>query len=290
MPAELPGVRLAGIGDEAAPDIDRQIEAHRRLGWDTIELRNIDGVPLAELDKAAFDKMAIAIAAAGLNVVCLDSRIANWARPISTDFELDAAELAALIPQCATLGTRYIRIMSYPGDGRNDVDWAREVKRRIRELALRAADAGVVLLHENCAGWAGADAMRMTELLAEVGSPALRLLFDIGNGVAYGYDAYDILRQVVDLVAHVHIKDAIGTVEAAHYVLPGTGDCRVAECLRLLLEHGYQGVWSIEPHLNVRPHDKQLDPGDDGLTDFVDYGRHLERLITDSALEPAWTG
>ena len=34
---------LTGIADEAAHDIDGQIKVHQELGWNTIELRMVDG-------------------------------------------------------------------------------------------------------------------------------------------------------------------------------------------------------------------------------------------------------
>ncbi|MER6379281.1 sugar phosphate isomerase/epimerase family protein [Streptomyces sp. NPDC001250] len=276
-----PGVRYAGIGDEAAADLAGQIRAHRLLGWSAIELRDIDGTALADLDDAAFDHVVEALREARLDVVCVDSRIANWARPVTGDFELDRGELERLAPRCAALGTRHVRVMSYPNDPDaplGEPDWARRTIDRMRRLARQAEDAGLVLLHENCAGWAGADAARALRLLAEVDSPALRLLFDTGNGVAYGYEAYDLLTELVDRVDHVQIKDARAEAGEAVYTLPGEGSCRVADCLRLLLDHGYTGTWTIEPHRAVRPHEGRTDAGRDGIEEFVRYGRALEAL------------
>ncbi|MFF5258475.1 sugar phosphate isomerase/epimerase family protein [Actinomadura viridis] len=282
-------LRYAGIGDEAAPGLDAQVTAIRRLGWDTIELRSVDGVPLAELDEAAFGRVAGTLADAGIGTVCVDSRIANWGRPVTGPFEADVEELEALVPRCAALGTRYVRVMSYPNDGLDEPDWRREVLRRMRALAERAEDAGLVLLHENCSGWAGTSAERMLTLLAETG-PALRLVFDIGNGVPYGYSAYDVLTEVVEHVEHVQIKDAGGDAEAPVYTFPGEGRARVADCLRLLVAHGYRGVLSIEPHISVRPHEHLNDAGDAGVDTFVAYGRALERLVEREVLGGGGTG
>ncbi|WP_079053810.1 sugar phosphate isomerase/epimerase family protein [Streptomyces graminilatus] len=276
-----PGIRFAGIGDEAAPGLAGQVRAHQLLGWSAVELRDIDGTALADLDDAAFDRVAGALREAGLDVVCVDSRIANWARPITGDFTLDSGELARLAPRCAALGTRHIRVMSYPNDPAAPLaepEWARLVVDRMSRLARQAEDAGLVLLHENCAGWAGADAARALRLLSEVDSPALRLVFDTGNGVAYGYEAYDLLTELVPWVDHVQVKDARAEAGGAVYTLPGEGSCRVADCLRLLLHHGYTGTWSIEPHRTVRPHEGRTDAGQDGITEFVRYGRALETL------------
>jgi len=274
-------ITFAGIGDEAGSSIAAQIEAHRLLGWSTIELRSIDGTALADLDDGAFDHVAAALGQAGLSVVCVDSRIANWARPITGDFGLDLDELDQLGKRCAALGTRYVRVMSYPNDGLDDLEWGARVRRRTRILAERAEALGLVLLHENCAGWAGTDADRARRLVEEVDSPAFRLLFDIGNGVAYGYEAYDMLVPLLPWVEHVHVKDARSENGEAVYTLPGEGVCRVADCMRLLLDAGYTGAWTMEPHLQVRPHEGRTDAGADGLAAFVEYGRAMERLAAE---------
>lgn len=274
----------AGVGDEAGAGLDEQVAAVERLGWHTIELRSVDGVALADLDDVGFARVAGRLADAGIGTVCVDSRIANWGRPISTPFETDLAELTALAPRCAALGTRYVRVMSYPNDGLSEPDWRREVLRRMRVLADRAEAAGLVLLHENCSGWAGTSAERMLTLLEEVGSPALRLVFDTGNGVPYGYSAYDVLTRVVEHVEHVQVKDASGDRSDPVYTFPGEGRARVADCLRLLAANGYRGVVSIEPHLSVRPHEQRLDAGDGGVSTFVAYGRALERLVAHEVL------
>lgn len=272
------GIRLSGIGDEAGASLTTQITALTTLGWDTVELRTVDGTAVADLGEAEFERTVRRLADAGLGVSCVDSRIANWARPVTGDFADDLRELEVLATRCARLGTDRVRVMSYPNDGLPEDRWRAEVLARMTELTARAEDAGLVLLHENCAGWAGTRADRMLELLDHVGSPALRLLFDTGNGVAYGYQAYDLLPDIAPHIAHVHIKDAVGTPDDVRYTLPGHGGCRVPDALRLLLDQGYTGVWSIEPHINVRPHESIAPAGEGVLGAFLDYGRELERL------------
>ncbi|MBZ4020226.1 sugar phosphate isomerase/epimerase family protein [Streptomyces purpurogeneiscleroticus] len=276
----LPGIRYAGIGDEAAPDLPGQLEALRRLGWPSIELRTVDGTAIADLNDHAFARLAGGLDAAGVDVVCVDSRIANWARPITGRFEDDLDELRILARRCATLGTRYIRVMSYPNAGLSEADWGRRALRRMTNLVHEAEQHGLVLLHENCSGWAGTRADRMLDLLQHVDNPALRLLFDIGNGVPYGYDARAVLDAVIGHVAHVHVKDARPRAgDQVDYTLPGDGESGVRECLTALLRHGYTGAWSIEPHTHLRPHDDHNATDDDGIAAFVRYGRSLERLV-----------
>lgn len=282
---------LAGIGDEAALGIDGQIAAVTELGWHTVELRTVDGIPLADLPEAAFDRAVGALADAGVDVVAVDARIGGWARPVTGDFTADLDELDVLARRCARLGTRYVRVMSYPNDAHSPLDraaWEAEVLGRTAVLAHRAADAGLVLLHENCSGWAGTDAERMVRLLDVTGGAGFGLLLDTGNGSAYGYDNHALLRRLLPWtrnIHHVHIKDAaLGPDGRPAYREPGAGELRIAEGLRLLLDHGYTGAFSLEPHIAVRPHENHRETPEECHAAFVRCGRALQRLLDDSVL------
>ncbi|MGW1752090.1 sugar phosphate isomerase/epimerase family protein [Streptomyces sp. NPDC002092] len=279
---------LAGIGDEAAPGTDGQLAALRHLGWNAIELRTVDGTALADLSAAAFNTLTRRLADAGVTVIGVASRIGNWSRPVTGDLAVDLAELDVLAERCAALGCRLVRIMSYPNDGLTETEWADRVLARTAVLADRAERAGLVLVHENCAGWAGDRADRALRLLRGVGSPALRLLFDTGNGVPYGYRAPDMLQDLAPYVAHVHIKDAVRTPDGTTaYTLPGEGGAEVAACLRILAAHGYTGALSLEPHLAVRPHDGLVRAGEDAGALFVRAGQALTRLLRTMKAAPA---
>ncbi|MGW5348926.1 sugar phosphate isomerase/epimerase family protein [Streptomyces sp. NPDC004031] len=276
---------LTGIGDEAALGVAGQIAAVTALGWRSVELRTIDGTPVADLSRADFDRAAGTLADAGVAVSAVDARIGGWARPVTADFTADLAELDVLARRCARLGASRIRVMSFPNDGLGAAEWEREVLRRFAELARRAQALGVTLLHENCAGWAGADPARMLRLLDAAG-PALALLHDTGNGPAYGYDAFALLTRLLpyaDRIAHVHVKDALTAPgRPPRYCEPGTGDLRVAETLRLLLSHGYRGALSIEPHIAVRPHEAHRAPEDRCAAAFHRCGLALTRLLDET--------
>jgi sugar phosphate isomerase/epimerase len=276
MCADWPLGGYAGIGDEAAADIAGQVGAVTALGWPAIELRTVGGTPLAALRPRRFAEVADAVSAAGLRVVCVDSRIGDWSRPATGHIGHETEELAVLARRCATLECRFVRIMSWPRDGLSDTGWRRAVLDRAKRLATQAEQAGLTLLHENCAGWAGTSAERALELLASVGSPALRLLFDVGNGIEYRYRALDLLRDLVPHVAHVHVKDAVRTSDGVRYTLPGEGECEVADCLRLLAAHGYRGALSIEPHLATRPHEHRFTGSECG---FRAAGRRLAGMV-----------
>lgn len=272
--------RCCGIGDEAAKDFPSQIATIVRLGWSSMELRSIDGTPFADLDDAQFEAIATALSEAGIDVPVVCSRIGSWARDRDAAFEDDLKELRRIGARARALGTRFVRVMSYPA-----LETALQGKRiaieRMRRLVDAAGETGLVLLHENCVGWAGgAHPERVLELIYEVASSALRVLFDVGNGLAYGYDARTLLEQVLPLVAHVHVKDGIRTGNDVRWVPPGEGEAHVEDCVARLLVHGYDGLFSMEPHMFTIPHQGIQAAEGEAVESFVAYGRRFEELVS----------
>jgi len=278
--ADWSGV-LGGIGDEAAGDLAGQIAVQLELGWRHLELRTVAGVALADLTAPGRAELVDAVATAGLSVPCLDSRIGGWARSVTTPFDDDLHELDVLAGLAHALGTRYVRVMSYPNDGLSEPDWRAEVLRRFGVLARRAERLGVVLLIENCSGWAGTSAERVAEILDVAASPALRLLFDIGNPVAHGYDGLAYLGELVRWVEHVHVKDALAPGGGADTVFtaPGRGEARLVECIQMLYAKGYGGVLAVEPHVAVQPHLGRRATPAEVRASYVDYCGELVALL-----------
>jgi len=274
---------LSGISDEAGQAIEVQIRAHQELGWKHLELRMVDGVNVAQLSDDAFARVAEKVLAADMTVSCFRSAIANWARPITQDFAVDVDDLRRSIPRMHQLGTPFIRVMSYPNHPEAPVAeaaWRAESIRRMKALAEIAEDGGVVLAHENCSGWGGLSAENSNELLREVDSPALKVVFDTGNPVTYGQNSWDYYQAVYSDIAYVHIKDAIREAAGDRYVLCGEGEGYVKEIVGDLLARGYDGGFSIEPHLAAIIHTGQQAHSDEELyASYVAYGRRLEEIV-----------
>jgi sugar phosphate isomerase/epimerase len=274
---------FSGISDEAGQSIDTQIKAHRELGWQHLELRMVDGTNLTMLSDEAFDEVYRKVTDAGMSVSCFSSAIANWARTITCDPNIDIEDLKRAIPRMHRFGTRYIRVMSYPNDKNNplsDHEWRDEAVRRMKTLARMAEDGGVILCHENCSGWGGQSAENSNYLLDAVDSPALRVVFDTGNPVTYGQDAWDYYTTVYPHIEYVHIKDARKVDGQDVYTYCGEGDGRVRDILRDLLGKGYAGGLSIEPHLGAVIHTGQKASNEDQLyASYTEYGRRLMKLV-----------
>ncbi len=276
---------FAGIADEAGRPIARQIAAHQELGWTEIELRMVGSANLTDVDDATFEATLEAVGAAGLHVCCFASQLANWSRPITTDFAVDVAELTRAIPRMQRMGTTYIRCMSYPNADWAGDAWRDEAVRRLRELSRMAEDGGVILAHENCNGWGGESPANTLELLERVDSPAFRLVFDTGNPFVHRQHAYAYLEAVIDHVVHVHIKDGYLDGEKNVFTYPGEGSCRVGDCIRLLIERGYDAGYSIEPHIASIIHlgDATMDKEQVMYESYLTYGRKLMALYDRAA-------
>jgi len=276
---------ISGIADEASPQLVRQIQAHEALGWKHIELRNVDGMNWTDLPQEAFDRYASELDAHGLQASCFASQIANWSRPIDGDLEKDVAELRRAIPRMQRLKAPFIRCMSYPNSKPPlpDPAWRGEVVRRLKILTQMAADAGITFVHENCNGWGGLGPEQTLDLLADIGSPFFRLVFDTGNPVPYGQDSWGYYQMVRDHVAYVHVKDyVLGPGGKEQAVFPGEGKGAVREIARDLLGRGYQGGFSIEPHITSVIHlGKTASDPELAYRTYVEYGRRFEKLLNE---------
>ncbi len=274
---------VSGIADEAAPELGRQLAAHRELGWNYIELRMIEGTNLTDVSDDAFAGIVDALAEADMKVSCFAAQLANWARPIDTDFSVDREELERAIPRMQKLGTSFIRCMSYPNSTQPlaDDEWRRQCVARMQELARIAEGGGVTLVHENCDGWGGISPQHTLDLLADVGSEHLKLVFDTGNPIPHHQDAWEYYEKVRDHVVYVHIKDyqveADGSERA---VFPGEGKGYVREIMKDLLARGYDGGFSIEPHITSVIHlgQEATDP-EAAYRTYVEYGRRFSALV-----------
>lgn len=276
---------LSGLADEAADSIDGQITAHRALGWGFLELRLVESKPVcsAQFPEELFDEVARKILRAGIQVSGFASSIGNWSRKITDDFSVDLEDLQAAIPRMRKVGARFIRTMSWDGAGVDVETWRNAAIERYQTMAEIAAAADVVLLHENCTGWGALGPMQAREFFKCVNHPNVRMLFDIGNTVAFGHDPWDFYQSVRPFIEYVHIKDCRfhpQRQESADFTFPGEGDARVRDILSDLLRSGYRAGGAIEPHVASIVH---LGPStvsaEKRFESYLRYGTQVEKLL-----------
>lgn len=274
-------MKFSGISDEAGQAIEMQIKAHKELGWEYMELRNVDGENLTMMSDEKFEEVYRKVNESGLKVSCFSSCIANWATRISGDFQKDIDELKRAIPRMKKFNTKFIRVMSWPNDDENpwpEEKWAEEVIRRMKELAKIAEDGGVILAHENCSGWGGLSPENSLRLLSEVNSPAFVLLFDTGNVIPHtGMDTWDFYIKIKAYIKYVHIKDYKADKSGATF--PGEGASKVKEILTDLKNSGYDSFVSIEPHIASVVHEGKVGEAEITYRTYVEYGKKLMALL-----------
>ena len=286
---------FTGFADEAASALDGQIEATKALGWKCIESRAIDGVNIHDLPEDKFDDVCMRLEAAGIRINCFGSAIANWGKQITDPFESSLQEARRAIPRMQRLGTELVRIMSFAVlEGRGPEDQLAEERfRRLRELLKMFSDAGLTPVHENCMNYGGMGWTYTLRLVENV--PGLKLVFDTGNPVGSDdcarqapypkQSAWEFYSHVKEHIAYVHIKDGIydSAKDAVAFTFAGEGQGDVKRIVTDLLADGYDGGFSIEPHMKVVFHDAAVRAEETAmLENYIEYGRRFARLVEDA--------
>ena len=281
-----------GFADEASRGLDGQIAATKELGWNCIESRAIDGVNIHDLSDADFDVDAGKLEDAGIQVNCFGSAIANWAKKITDPFDSSLAEARRAIPRMQRLGTKLIRIMSFArlDDREPDDQMEDERFRRVRTLTQMFLDAGIQPVHENCMNYGGMGWPFTLRLLENV--PGLKLVYDTGNPVFTDDKAkpkpypkqssWEFYSHVRDFIAYVHIKDGVfdHATGKTTYTWPGEGDGDVVRIVEDLIARGYDGGFSMEPHMALVFHDANVTAQAQAMHDnYVEYGRRFMAIV-----------
>jgi len=296
-------VFYTGFADEAGKGIDAQIRATKELGWTHIETRAVDGVNITDISDAAFDAVEEKLAAAGLRVSCFGSTVANWGKDPrkEEDFQRSREELARAIVRMRRLGCTAIRGMSFTAvrDARPDSpEIEAEIFRKLPVLVRMCEDGGVMYLHENCANYGGLSFEHTLRLLDRIHSDSFALIFDTGNPVATldhrGSPPYklqsswEFYTHVKPFIRSVHIKDGEflahtgGIFADARYTWPGEGKGDVRRIVADLLKGGYDGPFSMEPHMAAVFHDSsKASPEEAAYATYVEYGRRFMKLVSE---------
>jgi sugar phosphate isomerase/epimerase len=290
-----------GFADEAGDSIDVQIKATKELGWSNIESRNIDGTNLTDITDEKFEKVCQKLAEAGVKINCFGSAIANWGKDPRSDqdFQYSVEALKRAIPRMHRLGTKMLRGMSFAvvkDETPDSPELEKIIFEKVRQLVKMCEDADIIYLHENCMNYGGMSHEHTLKLLENVNSPNFKLAFDTGNPV-FTYrrigeapyrkqSSWEFYANVKEFIHYVHIKDAQylsetdGIFPKAEHTFPGEGNGDVEKIVKDLLKNGYDGGFSIEPHLAVVYHDDSVQSENEvRYNNYVEYGRRFMKLI-----------
>jgi sugar phosphate isomerase/epimerase len=123
--------------------------------------------------------------------------------------EIQLAYVRSLCERAQWLGARIVRVFTgySPETGELADDWNRVV-RALREAARLAADYGVMLGVQNHHDL-GVTADGLAELVADVGHPNLKLMFDPWSIALCGKDLYAEARRMAPLVVQTTLADYV---------------------------------------------------------------------------------
>ncbi|CAH0239843.1 hypothetical protein SRABI83_02851 [Arthrobacter sp. Bi83] len=238
---------LSGFGDEIDPDPAVQAAVLLALGASHIEVRSAWGTNVSELEPQQVATLKEILDEKGLKVSAVASPIGKV--DVSLPVEHEVQRLRQIISVAKGLDTKYIRIFSfYRAEGQSQEDIRDDVIARLGALAAEAAEAGVVLLHENEKGIYGDTPERVLDIMKTVDSPSLRIAWDNANFVQVGVkpytDGYAMLRPYLE---YFQVKDALST--SGEVVPSGEGDGELDATIAALKADGFTGFASLEPHL-----------------------------------------
>jgi sugar phosphate isomerase/epimerase len=244
-------IRLSAFADEISPDLDEQLATLQREGIRHLDLRSMWNINVLDLSDTQIGQIRQALDTHGISVAAIGSPLGKTA--IDSPFEETMQKLERAIEVAQAFGTPFIRIFSfYPPAHPNIVSTRAgtnrdEVMRRLRAMSERARSANVTLLHENEKDIYGDTIDRCVDLMRSCASEHFKVVFDPANFIQCTQvpypDAYEALHP---WLAYVHVKDALpdGSVVAA-----GEGAARWPDLLHRLRADGYDGFFSLEPHL-----------------------------------------
>lgn len=240
---------LSGFADEISADLDEQCRVFNELGISYVEFRSAWDTNVLDLDDDELDRAAQTLAAHGLRTSSVGSPIGKIG--IHDDFEAHLHRLDRALEVADRLAAPMVRIFSFwIPEGGDPAVHRDEVLRRMAALSDRAAGSGVVLVHENEKGIYGNTPRRCLDIVESVNSPELRLTWDAANFVQCGVRPYTqgfaLLRPYLE---YVQVKDAVLATGAV--VVAGDGDGEVRQTIRALHADGFDGFFSLEPHLSA---------------------------------------
>jgi len=135
---------------------------------------------------------------------------------------------------------------------------AMEMMKRSYEQIVEVAEAHKIIVNIEPHGYFTTKPEMMEKMLNFCDSPYLRMNMDTGNTFIAGQEPLEFLERFIDRLSHVHIKDVSESLAASvrgdqtgiavsHCSLGGGVNAEnIRRCLKLLRDHGYSGVLSME--------------------------------------------
>jgi 3-dehydroshikimate dehydratase len=240
-------ITLSGFADEISPDLNVQIQTLTEEGIKFLELRGVGGKNVLDFTIEEREDIKKRLDDAGIGVSSIASPLGKVR--IDLPWAAEIPRINKILDTAAEFEAPFIRVFSYyPPEGEKIADQRDEVIWRMKEKIGLAAGMSVQFLHENEKEIYGYSPEACLDLAQNV--TGMPLVFDPANFVQVGVKPLEAWNMLHDNVAYFHIKDAL--LDGGKIVPPGEGDASIREILKdAILNRGYNGFISLEPHLSV---------------------------------------
>lgn len=237
-------MKIYAFADEASANIDEQIKAMKENRLDGLEIRNVDGVNIAEISDSKAKEVRKKLDDACLRVWTIGSPIGKIDIE-KDDFALHTEKFKRTLELADILGAENIRLFSFFTPAENRDSYKDKVIERLGTFCEIAKGSGITLCHENEKGIYGDTPERCLEIHKAL--PEIKAIFDPANYVQCGVDTLQAWELLKGYVKYLHIKDALadGSVVPA-----GKGIGNVEFILGDYIRNGGDSV-TVEPHLTV---------------------------------------
>jgi sugar phosphate isomerase/epimerase len=206
----------------------------KRIGLDGLQLDlgsiadeySLWHAPVQQAYKQAAEKSGIEISSLAIGQL---NKIPYKSEPATEQWVQDSIDVAR------TLGCKIILIPFFgAGDLKQDEAGKQEVIRRLKKVAPKAEQAGIILGLES---WLSAE--EHLEIIRSVGSKNVRVYYDVANSNKMGYDIYQEIASLgTEYICEIHAKE--------NGALLGEGKIDFSKVKAILDQMNYSGWVVIE--------------------------------------------
>lgn len=240
--------KIGVVTDEISIDLIEAIEIAKSWGLQYIELHNVWGKNICDVDYATLSRIISIVKKSGMTVTSIDSLTLRCNLSNDEEYSQHIEHLLRSIEIAPLFNTNVVRLFSFWKE--ENPDWDRIFEKM--ELPIKIAEReGVILGFENVSSGNIGTSDDLVRLFDHFDSPNLKLIWDPGNAYAAGEktpypDGYEKIKHKI---IHIHVKDVIFDSSGNRIWKPiGQGNVDYKGQLSALIKDNYQGVIALETH------------------------------------------
>ena len=231
-------IKLCAFADESSKNLKGQIEALNRNGIKFSEIRNVDGVNVANFTIDMAKEYQKEMSDNGVAVWSIGSPLGKVS--INVDFNEYSNKVKHVCELANVFNAKKIRMFSF-FDAYNEKNKVFDYLNKMVEIGN---SYGVEMCHENEKEVYGDTADRVLEIMENC--KGLKFIYDPVNYIAVGEKATRTLELFHDKTDYFHIKDMLA--DTGEHVPAGLGDGNIKGLVEKVKG---DKVLTLEPHLKV---------------------------------------